>query len=143
MSMRWDEIDGSFSRWTIPASKHKNGFEQVIPLIAPAQQILKARRAANPHSEWVFSNARSQSGHMTSPGRSWSRLLKKLGITSLTPHDLRRSGASHMAIAGVSLPVIGAALGHRDPRSTAIYARLSTAAVEGALNKVFGEEQHG
>ena len=34
--------------------------------------------------------------------------------------------ASHMAISGSSLPVIGAMLGHSQPSTTAIYARLST-----------------
>lgn len=40
------------------------------------------------------------------------------------PHDLRRSLASHMAIGGSSLPIIGALLGHSQPSTTAIYARL-------------------
>ena len=39
-------------------------------------------------------------------------------------HDLRHSYASFLASAGLSLPVIGALLGHARPSTTARYAHL-------------------
>jgi len=39
-------------------------------------------------------------------------------------HDLRHSYASILASAGLSLPVIGALLGHSQPGTTARYAHL-------------------
>jgi ATP phosphoribosyltransferase regulatory subunit HisZ len=39
-------------------------------------------------------------------------------------HDLRHSYASILVSAGLSLPVIGALLGHAQPRTTARYAHL-------------------
>ncbi len=39
-------------------------------------------------------------------------------------HDLRHSYASFLVSSGLSLPVIGALLGHAQPRTTARYAHL-------------------
>jgi site-specific recombinase XerD len=40
-------------------------------------------------------------------------------------HDLRHSFASAGAAGGLSLPVIGALLGHKDPKTTQRYAHLA------------------
>jgi integrase len=45
-------------------------------------------------------------------------------VEKLTVHDLRRTLASWQAMGGSSLPIIGRTLGHADPATTAIYARL-------------------
>jgi site-specific recombinase XerD len=47
-----------------------------------------------------------------------------------------------MAINGVSMPIIGQALGHRSLQSTAIYARLSNAAVLDAVEGVSAKFFH-
>jgi len=46
---------------------------------------------------------------------------------------LRRSLGSWMAISGSSLPIIGKSLGHSQPSTTAIYARLSVDPVKAAV----------
>lgn len=51
---------------------------------------------------------------------------KAAGMPWLHFHDLRHSTASEMVNAGVDLFVIGAVLGHKDPRSTKRYSHLST-----------------
>jgi len=43
-----------------------------------------------------------------------------------------------MAIQGESLTVIGQALGHKDPRSTMVYARLHLGAVRHAMERAVG-----
>ena len=45
-------------------------------------------------------------------------------VADVRIHDLRRTLGSWLAGAGFSLPMIGRALGHQSPSSTAIYARL-------------------
>jgi integrase len=52
-------------------------------------------------------------------------------------HDLRRTLGSWMAASGEGLPVIGAVLGHSNPSTTQIYARLQDDAKRAAL------EAHG
>jgi hypothetical protein len=73
--------------------------------------------------------------HVTDPKASWRRVLLKAGLVNLRPHDLRRSIGSWMALGGVGLPIIGAALGHRDAKSTTVYARLNDGAVRQAMER--------
>ena len=73
--------------------------------------------------------------HVTDPEASWRRLLLRAQLANLRPHDLRRSIGSWMALGGVGLPIIGAALGHKDQRSTQVYARLNDSAVRAAMNR--------
>ncbi len=73
--------------------------------------------------------------HIVDPKASWRRLLLRAKLANLRPHDLRRSIGSWMALGGVGLPIIGAALGHKDQRSTQVYARLNDGAVRAAMNR--------
>jgi len=47
-----------------------------------------------------------------------------IGLQDLRVHDLRHSYASFLVSSGLSLPVIGALLGHTQPVTTARYAHL-------------------
>ena len=51
-------------------------------------------------------------------------------------HDLRHSYASILVSAGLSLPVIGALLGHAKPSTTARYAHLFDAPLREATERV-------
>ena len=62
---------------------------------------------------------------MTHPKRSWEAIRKAAGLKDIRFHDLRRTFGSWQAATGASWPVIGQTLGHRDVKSTAIYARLA------------------
>lgn len=90
-------------------------------------------------AQYVFPSALvpgkpSESLHIVDPKASWRRILLRAKLENLRPHDLRRSIGSWMALGGVGLPIIGAALGHKDQRSTQVYARLNDSAVRAAMN---------
>ena len=53
-------------------------------------------------------------------------LLRSLNVKlpHYGPHALRHACASHLLAAGLSLKAIGDHLGHGDPRSTRIYAKV-------------------
>ena len=57
--------------------------------------------------------------------------LAGIGIVSgrRGPHALRHAAAQHLLDQGMSMKVIGDFLGHRDPSSTAIYAKVNLAAL--------------
>jgi len=57
--------------------------------------------------------------------------LARIGIVSgrRGPHALRHSAAQHLLDQGMSMKVIGDFLGHRDPSSTAIYAKVDLASL--------------
>ena len=54
----------------------------------------------------------------------WTGVCKKARLDNCRIHDLRHTYASILASAGLSLPVIGALLGHTQPNTTARYSHL-------------------
>lgn len=132
-AMRWDEIQWDRSSWQI--AKTKNGDSLLVPLIPEALEILQKRKESSDSSEWVFPG-RSATGHLMNPKNEWQAVLRDAELTErLTIHDLRRTLASWMAIEGVSLPIIGKALGHQSSSATQIYARLHGTPVREAMQK--------
>ena len=79
-------------------------------------------------------------GHPLSPGirirRTWNQIRKTAGLGDMRVHDLRHSHAKLLVNAGFSLPVIGAALGHKTPSTTARYAHLADDTVREAARSV-------
>lgn len=134
-SMTWTEIDFDLSTWTIPAEKFKTGDSHTLPLNSLALSILHRRWRARRESRWVFPSPKT-AHHITEPRRAWKRVLKRASISDLRIHDLRRTMGSYLAINGANQYVIAQMLGHKDVRSTAIYARLNLAAVRKAAEIV-------
>ena len=58
---------------------------------------------------------------------SVARRLDRLGVMTRRrgPHALRHAAAQHLLDQGMSYKVIGDFLGHRDPSSTAVYAKVN------------------
>ena len=145
-SMRWDEVDIKGAIWVIPGAKTKNHQPQRVHLVAPMLDILKRRQesaeAANKRGDaryalgYVFPAYRHEAKvpHLTEPKLAWERLLKRAGLKDLRIHDLRRSFGSWAAMTGASSLVIGKALGHLDPSSTAIYSRMNLDPVRVAVD---------
>ena len=145
ISMRWDKISFETKTWSIPAKSKirsqgsKNGKPMLIHLNQNSIEILLKRKAES-NSEWVFpSENNSKSGHIEEPRKAWIELCKKAGLNDIRIHDLRHTHASWMAINGVSLPIIGKALGHKSLQSTARYAHLNDDSVREAVNGTFNE----
>ncbi|KJV76532.1 phage integrase family protein [Rickettsia hoogstraalii str. RCCE3] len=122
LTMRWEQV--SFADKQLYLSDTKNGDPHRLPLLDQAIEILKARKEQS-NSIWVFPSESSSSGHLQEPKKAWKRICKKAGIANLRIHDLRRTIPSWMAMTGANQYVIGQLLNHRDPRSTAVYARLA------------------
>jgi integrase len=57
--------------------------------------------------------------------RAWSRVRLAAELRDVRLHDLRHSFASIGIVDGLSLPVIGALLGHKHAATTARYAHLA------------------
>ncbi len=64
---------------------------------------------------------------------------KRAGLPGITPHILRHTAATWMAMAGVPMEEIGRLLGHRDVRTTwRIYAKYSPDYLRGAIAALSG-----
>ncbi len=138
-AMRWDELDLSRAEWRIPASKSKNRKAMLICLPPRAVEILRERHKDNEEkpkakrSEFVFPSY-GASGHVVDARQAWADIIGRAKLKNLRMHDLRRTLASWAAMTGASLHVVGKALGHRDPNTTAVYARLTNEPVREAVN---------
>jgi integrase len=104
--MTWAELSGDLSTWTIPANRAKNGATHIVPLNAPAQDLL---RNLPRFSELVFPGLRG-------PFNGWSKakaaLDKRSGVANWRLHDLRRTVATGLQRLGVRLEVTEQVLNH-------------------------------
>ena len=124
---RWDEIDLEGAWWTIPGEKSKNGLPHRVPLSALALALLEEARDLAYSSEWVFP-APSDQGSIPEDSLTASlrHNLHSFEVKeSFTPHDLRRTAASHMTGSGTSRLAVKKVLNHADPDVTAVYDRHS------------------
>jgi integrase len=135
-SMRWADVDLTEGIWTKPGSSTKQKKDHVVPLSAPARQLLsEIHDAQHPRSEWVFPSSRGD-GHVIELQLDWVKLCKAAEIVGLRTHDLRHSFASELVSGGASLPLIGALLGHAKAATTHRYAHLYPDAQRAAVEKV-------
>jgi len=137
LGMRWSDIDLEIKRWRISESETKNQDVNIVYLSDICISILSRRKTENEKldtsSDFVFP-ANSKDGHLKDPKKAFQRIKNRMKIQDFRMHDLRRTLASYMAITGASLPIIGKALNHKNPNSTAIYARLDKSPVLDAIN---------
>jgi integrase len=134
MAARWGDFELAAGKWTKPGSTTKQKTEHVVPLSAPAKQLLAALRQRT-NSEWVFP-ADSAPGHRVTVQKSWLALCKAAKISALRVHDLRHSFASQLVSHGASLPLVGALLGHSNPVTTHRYAHLFDDPQRAAVERV-------
>lgn len=66
--------------------------------------------------------------------RSFTRLVKRLGLVDLKFHDLRHDAASTLTMAGVPQRTVMEILGHRDPRMTIRYQHLAPGHLRDAVH---------
>jgi integrase len=122
----WDEFDLNTGWWTIPEEKAKNGLPHRVPLSPLTLKLLREIRKADTESGFLFPNSqRDKSIRDDAVSKAVRRNESALNIPHFTPHDLRRTVASHMASAGVSRLEISKILNHVDSGVTAVYDRHS------------------
>lgn len=131
LTMRWADLDLEAGVWTKPGATTKQKTTPRVPLSAPARQVL----AGIPRtSEVVFPGRHG--GHRVEIKGNWAAIRKAAGLDGVRVHDLRHSYASILASSGLSLPVIGALLGHTQPQTTARYAHLFDDPLRAATERV-------
>jgi integrase len=133
LSLQWGWID--FQRGVIFFPDSKTG-QKVLALGEPAQVLLGniSKTAGNPH---VFAGKKF-GRHLVDINSPWRFVREGAGLKGVRLHDLRHTHASVGAAAGLSLPTIGALLGHSEPATTARYAHLAQDPVKRAADRVSG-----
>ena len=120
LELRWDEVN--LDRGCLELSDSKTGAKEVF-LPPAARQLLAGlpRQSGNPH----VIVGKKPGSHLVNVKDSWAVIRRAAALDDVRIHDLRHTFASLGARAGMSLPLIGALLGHRSPQTTARYAHLA------------------
>jgi integrase len=128
LKLQWDEVfldhaqlrlrDSKTGRKTIYLSK------QAITLLAAHDKV-----RGNP----FVIRGRNDGAHLINLEKPWRRIRKEAGLAGVRLHDLRHTFASIGLGQGLSLPAIGALLGHRSVATTQRYAHLANEAAQRAI----------
>lgn len=151
----WADFDLDTRTWRQPDSTTKNGDPHRLHLHDLALEVLTDRLATVTREGESRTAALARlRGSRVFPGRAGRRfnsltsfheaVLKASGTSGWTPHDLRRTFASHLAEAGVSVAesVIDAVLNHRQSATRGgvlgVYQRASRQTEQDAAVKAWG-----
>jgi integrase len=131
LTLKWDYIDLERREMHLPDSKTG---KKTIQLGEPAIELLMTvpRFVRSPY---VIPGQKAGK-HLIGLPHIWHRIREKAGLPDVRIHDLRHSFASSAAQAGMSLPFIGALLGHRELATTNRYVHLMSDPLKVAANKV-------
>jgi integrase len=119
LGLKWEWVDIENGRVKLPDSKTG---AKTLYLNSPALQVLEElpRIEGNP---FVICGER-KGAHLVNLQKPWSAIRRLAGLDEVRVHDLRHTYASVAVSSGMSLPMIGALLGHSQPQTTARYAHL-------------------
>jgi integrase len=121
LAARWVDIDLEGKVWAKPGATTKTKTEHRVPLSDAACQLLQDVREESGKAEYVFPDCAAKPHRLYD---AWADLCEAAKLSDARIHDLRHTYASVLVSAGLSLPIIGALLGHTQPATTARYAHL-------------------
>ena len=131
LKLKWSQIDFERRMLIIPDSK--TGAKTVY-LSEDAVNVIKSISPVEGNSH-VFPG-KNPGEHIQTIRKPWENICKAAGVDNLRLHDLRHSFASVGAASGLSLPMIGALLGHSQPNTTARYAHLAASPLHQAADTI-------
>lgn len=148
LGLEWDRVD--LDRGLLVLSDHKAARHhgpKIVLLNALALEVLAG--LPRTHPRWVFPNPKG-TGPLREIRKTWANVKAAGGLDpELRLHDLRHTGASQGLLEGLSLPAIGALLGHSRATTTQRYAhwaqdplREASETVGARLAKAMGEAKN-
>ena len=131
LRLKWEHVD--LKHGYLRLADSKTGAKD-IPLGTPAVDLLDAMPKLN-GNPYVFPSTRGEGPYVGLP-KAWEGLRARAGLPGVRIHDLRHSFASMGASSGNSLLMIGALLGHKDPKTTQRYAHIAHDPAKAAADNV-------
>lgn len=124
LTLRWEHLDFENGRANLPDSKTGKKSIQLAP---PALEVIAAADRPDSGKGYVIRGGRGTDPELrlTNIKGPWSVIRQAAELEDVRLHDLRHAFASIAVAGGLSLPMIGALLGHRETRTTQRYAHLA------------------
>jgi integrase len=120
LKARWLDFEFEQGIWLKPGATTKRRTDHRLPLSPAALQLLAELGRS---SEFVFPGRKPNSA-LVEIKACWRSVCAEAGIVNCRLHDLRHTHASILASSGISLPIIGALLGHTQASTTHRYSHL-------------------
>ena len=132
LTLRWEHVDSERACLRLPDSKTG---AKVVPLGAAALEVLAElpRIDGNPY---VLPGENGK--HFVGLQKAWQRIRIRAGLEGVRLHDLRHSFASVAVAGGDSLYLVGKVLGHRQSRTTEVYAHLADDPLRAVADRAAG-----
>jgi integrase len=131
ITLKWEYLDIPSFRINFPDSKTGKKTTYISPYVAEILSHIKQQ----PNNPYVICGT-IEGKHLVNLCKPWYRIRKLAGLSEVRLHDLRHSFASIAAADGLSLPIIGALLGHSQVSTTARYAHLVGEPLQKAANSI-------
>jgi integrase len=120
IGMRWADLEGE-EWYNLPAEDAKNGIALRVYLSEPARAIIRAQKSLqdDPTATHIFHAPNGR--RLSSVRKSLLEVRRSTGV-DFTPHDLRRTCATHLGRLGFS-DLVPEVLNHKPKGVTSIYNR--------------------
>ena len=125
---KWAHVDFDGDEWRIPAELSKNEKPHTVYLAPQVKVLFEQLKNLAGRSEWVLPQHSNPRKPMVSATLNTGLEKVKFDIPHFTIHDLRRTGATHLAEMGFEPHVIEKTLNHTMRGVMAIYNRYDYAA---------------
>jgi integrase len=93
---------------------------------------------------WIFPSRNTSSGHIEQLSAAFSRGVRRAGLDTktVTPHVMRHTAITRLAVTGADIKTIQEFSGHESIQMVLRYAHAQDRAVDRALERMKGAEVH-
>lgn len=127
--LKWSYVEGN--RIELPDSKTGRRTVHLSPAALAVLESLERK----PKNDYVLPGPK-EGRPLADLRHPWMRLRDKAKLAGARIHDLRHTFASVAVSNGETLPIVGKALGHTQPQTTARYAHVADNPVQAAVARV-------
>jgi len=136
LTLRWDDVDLKLGLLTVQAAYAKSGQTRTIPLNTNARAALEQLSRLRT-KDYVF--AKADGTPYTAIWKGFQKVCAQAGVTGVTPHVLRHTFASRLAMAGIDLRAIQDLGGWKRLSMVERYAHLSPKHLAEAVERISGD----
>ncbi len=133
LSLRWSDVDLRRGLLTVQGAFAKTGQTRTVPINSSLRAALGALKRET-RSEYVFT--RRDGAPMRSLRTMFQTACRRAGLTDVTPHILRHTFASRLAMAGVDLRTVQELGGWKGLKMVERYAHLSPSHKAEAVERI-------